>query len=334
MGKEYIKAEIYTTTQGAEALAAVLLSFGIEGCSIDDPADWEYIQEVKSEGGFDLTEIFPDRASGRSETCVTFWLENDETSADKIHDLRIELMKLKSDEQYGLFGEGVDFGRLWLNTQIVKDDWRNKYKETFRTFSPCEGFVVVPPWEVKACSANETNGAAGSIQIVIDPGMAFGTGSHETTTMCLSRLKVLIKPGIRVLDAGTGSAILAIAAALLGAGHVDAIEIDTDAAASAAGNIVANDVPDKVSLIIGDAMASGVLPDSVRYDLIMANLSCSLLEKLLPEFKRILKVDGAMILSGLLDAQEDRALDALENEGLKATDIVKAGEWLMMEVRI
>jgi ribosomal protein L11 methyltransferase len=169
------------------------------------------------------------------------------------------------------------------------------------------------------------------LRIVIDPGMAFGTGSHETTAMCLARLKALLKPGDRALDTGTGSGVLAIAAALLGAEHVDAVEIDADASASAAGNIAANNVADKVTLIEGDAAEQGVLSEGARYDLIAANLSLSLLEKLLPVLERAMTDGGAMILSGLLDSREDGAIATLERVGLKAVDILKTGEWLMIE---
>jgi len=334
LGKEYIKAVIYTTTQGAEALESVLLSQGIDGCLVEDPEDIRYIAEASACRGYDLTEIPPSPDPSNQETRVTFWLENDRPGKGKLHETRLALMKLKGDEQYGLFGPDADFGRLWLDSEIVIDDWKDKYKETFHQFSPCEGVEVLPPWEVEtSVGAAPDSGRTDAIRIVIDPGMAFGTGSHETTSMCLARLKALLKPGGQALDAGTGSAILAIAAALLGAGRVTAVEIDEDAACSAAGNIEANGVSDRVDLIVGDISAAGVLPEGARYDLIMANLSCALLEKLLPAFKRLLKDDGAMILSGLLDAQEERALDALEGESLRAADTVKAGEWLMLEVR-
>ncbi|MDR3364753.1 MAG: 50S ribosomal protein L11 methyltransferase [Clostridiales Family XIII bacterium] len=333
MDKEYIRATIYTTTQGAEALSAVLPALGIDGFSIEDPADLDFIIASKDKLAWDFVGIEDARgAEGGGEARACFYLENTDGAEADVQEVRVALMKLKSDEQYGLYGEDADFGRLWLDTSVVRDDWKYKYKETFRTFSPCEGIVVTPPWETAA--ADETPSAGNdALRLIIDPGMAFGTGSHETTALCLSRLKGLLKPGYAVLDAGTGSGILAIAAALLGAARIDAVEIDEDAAASAAGNIAANNVSGRIDLLTCDITAPGTLPEGARYDLITANLSCGILKTLLPTFKTVLKEHGAMILSGLLDAQEEQTLEALENEGLRAADVVADGEWVMIEAR-
>ena len=409
--KEYIKATIHTTTQGAEALSAVLPALGIDGFCVEDPADFEFVVASKDRLAWDFAdaELVAEAAGG--EARVVFWLEK-RAGADAgamapdagaaadagtvmadagavpsalIREVQGALLKLKGDEQCGLYGDGADFGRLWLDTQTVRDDWKDKYKESFHAFSPCEGIVVVPPWEAGGeASGTETGGAAactetegvvaaytetegvaegiagagaetggaaactigactgidavadsrgGGIRLVIDPGMAFGTGLHETTAMCLARLKELLKPGDAVLDAGTGSGILAIAAALLGAGHVDAVEMDEDAAASAALNIAANGAGGVVSLITGDITVPGALPAGANYNLVTANLSCPLLEKLAPVFAGALADGGAMILSGLLDTQGDRALEALKNAGMEAREAIQDGEWLMIEAR-
>ena len=330
---EYIKATIFTTTQGAEALSAVLPALGIPGFSVEDPADLDFIMASKDALIWDYIDVPPQKGQGNAsegEVRVAFWLEKG--SEPEIQELRIALMKLKSDEQYGVYGDGADFGRLWLDTEAVCDDWKDRYKESFRSFSPCGGILIVPPWEPAARDIDR-GGTEGELKIVIDPGMAFGTGSHETTAMCLSKLKALLKPGDIMLDAGTGSGILAIAAALLGAAHVYAVEIDADAAGSAAGNIKINEVQEKISLIVGDVAEEGVLPSHTRYDLIAANLTCSLLEKLLAMLKGALKDEGTILLSGLLDAQEDRIRETLENEGMRPVLVEKSGEWLMVEVR-
>ena len=329
MSKEYLRGTIYTTTQGAEALAAMLPALGVFGYSVEDPADLDFIIASKDKLAWDFVGL-PEQESAVSEVRLSFWLDITPDTEAKIQDIRIMLLKLKGDEQYGNYGEGADFGRLWMETETVRDDWKDKYRENFRTFSPCEGIVVTPPWEAEVIRGD----TGGNIRIIIDPGMAFGTGSHETTAMCLARLKGLLKPGDRLLDAGTGSGILAIAAVMFGAGRVDAVEIDTDAAASAAGAIETNGVGGRVSLIIGDITRAGTLPEGARYELITANLSCPIIEVLLPSFKAALAEGGAIILSGMLDAQEERALEALDDAGLIAADIARSGEWIMIEARV
>ena len=328
---EYIKATISTTTQGIEALASVLDALGVAGFSVEDPKDLDFIMASKDALAWDyidIPNILPedgDIPPEDGEARLTFWLKKEEEA--KLTELRAELIKLKSDEQDGVYGKGADFGRLRLDTETVcDDDWKDKYKERFHAFSPCEGILVAPPWE-DACAAG------GQIMIVIDPGMAFGTGSHETTAMCLARLKELIKPGDLILDAGTGSGILAIAAAMLGASAVHAVELDSDAAASAARNIEANGVSGIINLSLSDVSEDGALPAGAEYDLITANLTYSLLEKILPVLKNVLKEEGAVILSGILDAQEERIMEALENEDMRAIEVVKNGEWLMIEAR-
>ena len=339
MDKKFIRATIHTTTQGVEALSAVLPAHGIGSYCVEDPADLDFILASKAGPIWDFADPAPGDGAEKdgAEARVTFWLEESaEWTNAAIDGLRQLLLGLKGDEQYGFYGADADFGRLWLDTETVSDDWKDRYKENFRAFSPCEGIVVAPPWDTEAAPKRDGESkrdAAQPIKIVIDPGMAFGTGSHETTAMCLSKLKTLLKPGDSVLDAGAGSGILAIAAALLGAGEVHAVEIDADAAESAARNIEANNVSDTISLITGDIAAEGVLPSGARYDLIAANLTCSILGTLLPLLMGALKDEGAMILSGLLDVQEERMLETLENEGLLTTEIARCGEWLMLEAR-
>ena len=373
--QKLVKATIHTTTQGAEILSALLPSLGIESLSIEDPSDLDFIIASKDRLAWDFVEganVLGDGAgvTARSdgdetavdarscnneavqEVLVSFWLEaaHYPDTEKALQDVRELLLKMKSDEQYGLYGEDADFGRLWMHTETDEDDWIEKYREGFRSFSPCEGIIVAPPWEEERTpeedrlAENKQHTKVDHwIRIIIDPGMAFGTGSHETTAMCLEKIKELINPGSSVkrgssvLDVGAGSGILSIAAALLGAGNVCAVEIDEDAASSARANIALNGVDDRIHLIVGDItepgfLQFGVLSENARFDLIVANLSCALIEKVLPAFTEVLAVDGRIILSGLLDTQEEMALEAVRKADLKTTEICISGEWLALVV--
>ena len=332
--KQFIKATIYTSTSGAEVLSALLPTFGIDSFSVEDPKDVEFIIATKDELVWDQAELPPENDKENSEVILSFWLnysENSDIDSDESVDMKLQavremLLSLKSDEQYGLYGPDADFGRLGMNTEIVCDDWKDKCKERFQTFSPCEGIVIVPPWESGQMDRHE------GLRIIIDPGMAFGTGSHETTAMCLAAVKRNIKNGDIVLDAGAGSCILSIAAAKLGAEKVFAVEADADAVASAAGNLLLNDVKDRVILIEENLKETGLFSDDLRFDLITANLTCSLVEDLAQTFRHFLAPNGKLIVSGLLDVQEKRVTDALSKAGLQLLCMHKDGEWLLMEI--
>jgi ribosomal protein L11 methyltransferase len=124
---------------------------------------------------------------------------------------------------------------------------------------------------------------------------------------------------------------LAIAAAKLGAGHVTAVELDEDAAASALGNIRANDAMDRIDLIHGDILDAGLIRTKAAYRIITANLTSGILKLLLPRFAELLAADGVLILSGILDAQEDGLRESLENTGYHASYIGRKGEWIAIE---
>jgi ribosomal protein L11 methyltransferase len=279
------------------------------------------------------------------EARVTFYLEPD-TQAGLLEDIRIALMKLKSDEQYGCYGNGVSFGRLWLETETVIDDWTDKYKEFFHAFRPFPGIVVRPPWE-------QPSGQPGEIEVVIDPGMAFGTGTHETTAMCLEQLFAELQPGDSLLDIGAGSGILAIAAALKQAadsrfparsadadpaaetarGRIAAVEIDPDAIASAEANICLNGCADRIELVRGNILEENIFSGNMLFRVITANMTSGILKRAFPALRQLLEVDGRLILSGILDAQEDTMREAIEKEGLAVSKIIQRGEWLMIMVR-
>ncbi|MDR1797716.1 MAG: 50S ribosomal protein L11 methyltransferase [Clostridiales Family XIII bacterium] len=343
--KQYLKATIYTTTAGAEALLPVLAPFGITGCSIEDPSDleyirmqrdgplWDYIDEALGGADGDGRQGGSGAAGGGGadgpdgEVRLTFFLPEGAEADGRLEEIRIALFKLKSDEQYFVYGEGADFGRLWMESEVVTDDWSDRYKEDFHAFAACEGIWVYPPWEPRPKIPE------GDIAVQIDPGMAFGTGAHETTSLCLAALReaLALRPGARVLDAGTGSGILAITAALLpGGARVTAVEVDADAAASAEGNIRANGASGAIRLVVGDILEEGALAGDGPFDVIIANLTSGILRRLLPRFRGLLAEGGTLLLSGILDAQGEEMKEALENAGFSSITAFAKGEWLLL----
>ena len=180
--------------------------------------------------------------------------------------------------------------------------------------------VVTPPW-----LAHEDDDAAQAAQIVIEPEMAFGTGDHETTRGVLRLMQRVVRAGDVVADLGAGSAVLAIAAAKLGAARCVAVEMDPDAIANAESNVRRNRVDDRVTVIEGDAIA--LLPLIAPVRVVLANIVSPVLLQLLPVIRAALAPDGAAILSGILVEERDMMRTALRAAGWRVLDVDEEGPW-------
>ena len=187
---------------------------------------------------------------------------------------------------------------------LAQIDWSEQWKHGIHE-QVLDKLTVVPPWLAAGHDSART--------IVIDPGMAFGTGEHATTRGVIRLMQRIVRPGDDVADLGTGSAVLAIAAAKLGARHVAAIELDHDAISNAEENVRRNDVADVVTVIEGDA--GTLLPLVAPIRVITANIISSALLELLPTMAAALDPHGAAILSGILDEERPMMLRALEESG-------------------
>ena len=326
--EKYLENKVYTTSMGAESIEALLLRKGIDGVSVEDPMDARDIIESKDTLKWDyLDESIKSDATLKSpEVVVIFYTIDDSEGNALLSEIKTEIMKLKADEQYGAYGKDADFGRLYLESNPLKSDWENSWKETFVPFRASNQFVVRPPWE-------EYKGD-GRV-IVIDPGMVFGIGTHETTSMCIEALESLVNSESTVLDAGTGTGILAIASAMLGAKTIAAIEFDHDAVVSAASNIKENSVSKRVDLIEGDLLKLDELKAAGQFnygensfDIIVANLVSGLLKKILPVLTKLLKPEGHIILSGLLATELDDMFYEVGINGFKNIQPEVKGEWL------
>ncbi len=207
--------------------------------------------------------------------------------------------------------------------RVAEEDWAEAWKEHFHV----ERFgriVVVPSWRDHAPEP-------GDVVVTLDPGMAFGTGQHETTRMCLEALDCHVRAGMRILDVGCGSGILAIAAAKLGAGGVLAIDIDPDCVRITTENANANRVGSAVSARV--ATREQPLADVVdqRFDLILANIVASTVIDLAPSFVPALGVDGRLISSGIIADREHETVEALTASGLRVESVRAIGEWRCIE---
>jgi ribosomal protein L11 methyltransferase len=203
---------------------------------------------------------------------------------------------------------------------FYEEDWSVSWREFFGVVDTGK-VVIVPSWI-------EHEVAPGQVAILLDPGQAFGTGHHETTRLCLQALADLVTPGMQVLDVGTGSGVLAIAAVKLGAAHVDAVDIDPIAVEVAAANCFANGVAEHVSLSAGRLESTGR-----NYDLVVANISTDANIAMAAAFASVLRVGGHLVLSGILSQDAERVIAATEAAGFSHQELREERDWALFHLR-
>ncbi len=207
----------------------------------------------------------------------------------------------------------------WRRAHLLRaQDWRDSWKRYFGVLRVGRRLVIVPSWMTYTPRP-------GDLLIEIEPGMAFGTGQHPTTALCLRALEQLIRPQMAVLDLGCGSGVLAIAAARLGAAPVLALDTDPQAVQATRQNAAANGVEALVEVREGTLGQTGVSPDP--FDLIVANISGLTIQRLAPAFVRALNPGGVAVASGFLDDAVQGLSRALEESGLSVQQVMVEGVW-------
>ncbi len=200
--------------------------------------------------------------------------------------------------------------------QVPDTDWTLAWRSFFQPVYPTPRMAICPPWD-------RVPDPTGGFTIAIDPQMAFGTGHHETTRLALLGLEKKIMSGDRVLDVGTGSGILSIAAVKLGASEVMAVDIEADAIENARANCILNGVDTKV--VLGQYSVDRV---SGVFDVGVANIISSILLPIIPELAKRLHPEGYAILGGILDREREALCAALDRTDLVLDEVIEEGEWL------
>lgn len=219
------------------------------------------------------------------------------------------------------FLQSQGFLRHWEKRAVESEDWERSWRRHFPLQHIGQRLVIKPSWRSYAPKDQE-------VVVELDPGIAFGTGLHPTTRMCLALLEQQLRPRDRVLDLGTGSGILAIAAAGLGAAHIDARDVDPVAVRAARENAVKNGVERLIQVSEG-TLAPHPPPDSAlpTYDLVLANIYTNVLTALAESLARALAPEGSLIISGYIDAHQAQVEGALEAAGLVLVERSRQGEW-------
>ena len=218
-----------------------------------------------------------------------------------------------------------------LGTDLcAMEDWVNNWKKYFHQFY-VDDILIIPSWEeVKPEDKDK-------MIIHIDPGTAFGTGMHETTQLCMRQLKKYVKDGMEILDVGTGSGILSIAALKLGAGHAVGTDLDPCAISATRENLEANQIPEgSMDVMIGNIIDDKAVQDQVgyeKYDIVTANILADVLIPLTPVICHQMKPGAFYITSGILDVKEDVVVKAVKDAGLEVLEVTHQGEWVSVTAR-
>ncbi|MEG0511102.1 MAG: 50S ribosomal protein L11 methyltransferase [Clostridia bacterium] len=308
---QWCEAIVHTTTEGSDIVSEALMLLGAVGTEIVDRAD---VPDPSKPGVY--WELYDPKMLDEmpEDVLVKAWFEQNE----HIHTL-LEGVRLRLEELL-LADFGLPMGKLSLDIQNVADeDWSEVWKKFYKPFRVGTKLVVKPTWE-------PFERKQGDLVIELDPGMAFGTGTHETTFMCMQLLERHLTQGMRVMDVGTGSGILAIAAAKLGAKEVLAIDIDPDAVKVAKENITLNHVNENVRVVVGDLVKSEAMPCELAVANIVADAICMLAGPL----TRHLVPHGLLLCSGIIREREQDVLVAAKAAGYQQVDRIEKGEWVAL----
>lgn len=313
---KYIEIDIETTAAGIEAVVGELMAMGITDTVVEDPRDIEELMDKKQTYDWDyLDDSIVEKMKDNPK--VKIYLEDTTENRKLAARIAPAMISLKKAAKTGAFGENSDFGSLRITSSIEDDAaWKDKWKEYFKPSWISDSIVVKPTWESYEKQADEK-------VIEIDPGMAFGTGTHETTSLCVKMLEKYQKKGDKVLDVGCGSGILSIAAALLGAEDVLGVDIDPVAVSVAAENIALNGVADTAKAQYGD-LTKGI---DYKADIVVANLMADLVMMLAEDAAKHMNGDGLFISSGILVEKEQQVAEHLRGCGFAIAEICEDGGW-------
>ncbi|WMJ90661.1 50S ribosomal protein L11 methyltransferase [Anaerocolumna sp. MB42-C2] len=310
---KWTKLTLSTMADAVDLVSNMLSELGIEGIEIIDNVP---ITENEKKAMF--IDILPELNTEDKTALISFYLEENE-------DIQGMMDKIQSGmRELSVF---MDIGSGLIEISETEDlDWINNWKAYFKPFRIDDTIVIKPTWE-KLENVKDTD-----LVIEIDPGTAFGTGSHETTKLCILGIKKYIKDGISLLDVGCGSGILSIIGAKLGAKHVLGTDIDPNAVNAAIENAEVNHVTgETVKIISGDIITDTTMQQEVGfdcYDMAVANILADIIIPLSAVIGQHMKPDGIFISSGIINTKKEQVKEAILKNGFKILEINEMGDWV------
>lgn len=319
---KYLEITLHTLDSGLEILTAFLENRGIEGTWIESSAVMDEILEKKNEYDWDYVDesLLNQR---EEESRIKFYLEDSISARTLLKEIKLDLMKLKSDELYEDMAKEIRFGRLYLEENLVDDEsWKENWSEHFKQVQLTDTLEVKSTLAYPDITPNQHT-------IVLDPGMAFGTGTHETTALCVVLMDKYECNDKIVLDIGCGSGILSIAAARLGSKRVIGVDIDPIAVETARENVRRNQCTAWVTIFEGD-LTKGL---ELKAQIVVANLVAEVIIGLAASVKPCLAGGGIFISSGILIEKQAAVVSALKQQGFEILEILEKGDWCAIAAR-
>lgn len=316
---KWIEFAVYTTDEGLEQVAAALTAIGLEQLAIEESSENVAAFLEHAAPNWDFADAVA--LAGKNGPCVKAYIADLPENEALLGAARDAVAALKQMDCQ------VDPGPLSIReTRIDEEDWANNWKQYYKPLPIGKRLLICPSWERDALAPDIKQGRQ---VLLMDPGMAFGTGAHHTTRMCLELLDKRVKSGDTVLDIGCGSGILAIATLLLGAKRAECVDVDPVAERVVLENLKANGIDaSRCDVHTGNFLADERLQKAVsgEYDIVVANIVANVIIGLAPLVPPYLKKGGLFITSGIIDERAEEVSSALTNAGFTIVERLRAAE--------
>lgn len=307
---DWTEIEVVVKNKYENNIVGILYLFDIDGINIKDSRDYE---EFAKEKPYWVVLDEEDFVKSEFITAKTY-LKNDDELEENLKLLNERISEFEKE-----YNEKVI---LKIDSKIKNEDWANEWKKYYKPTKVGKNFIIKPTWEEYDLSENE-------VMIELDPGMAFGTGTHETTALCLEALEKLELKDKLVFDIGSGSGILSVGALKLGAKKVEAVDIDILGVEATLDNAKLNKVEDRIIVHHGDLCEKL----NSKADVIVANILAHILVKLLGDISKFIKDDGIFVGSGIIDSKYKDVEDALIESNFEILEVNKNKDWVCVIAR-
>ena len=305
MDGTWIEVRVITKSEALEPISGIFYSLDCKGVAIEDPED--ILGREQGPLTWDFADINVLEHKGKFAVVKAYFAEEDNIE---------EILGYVNEKLVELKEMGIDLGEAKVeHEKMYEEDWANTWKQYYKPSKVGEKIVVKPIWE-------EYEQKEGELVVNLDPGMAFGTGTHETTRMCIQALEKYVKEESTVFDVGCGSGILAIAAAKLGAKLAVGVDLDPVAVESSIENVGYNNL-NNIEILHGNLVE---VIDG-KADIVVANILAEIICILTDDVKRVMKDGGVFITSGIIHDRVDMVCEKLESTGFEVIEKNRDGEW-------